>query len=82
MTDLELMLRRIRGDTIYMYVQFGVDGKLYVEVIKTWCYRAKEKNGFHRHTHQVWRMLGFTHLHYTPSCPTDHLVCSPMTPAY
>ena len=35
MTDLELMLRRIRGDTIYMYVQFGVDGKLYVEVIKT-----------------------------------------------
>ena len=35
MADLVLMLRRIRGDTVYMYVHFGVDGKLYVEVIKT-----------------------------------------------
>ena len=34
MADLVLMLRRIRGDTVYMYVHFGVDGKLYVEVIK------------------------------------------------
>ena len=35
MADLVLMLRRIWGDTIYMYVHGGVDGKLYVEVIKT-----------------------------------------------
>ena len=30
----------------------------------------------------VGELLGFTHLHYAPSCPTDHLVCPPMTPAY
>ena len=55
MADLVLMLRRIRGDTVDMYMHFGVDGKLYVEVIKTWCFMAKEKNGFHRHAHQTWR---------------------------
>ena len=35
MADLVLMLRCIWGNTVYMYVHFGVDGKLYVEVIKT-----------------------------------------------
>ena len=50
-----LMLRRIQGNTVYIYVHFGVDGKLYVEVIKTWCFTAKEKKSFHRHVHQVWR---------------------------
>ena len=33
MADLVLMLRCIRCNTVYMYVQFGVDGKVYVEVI-------------------------------------------------
>ena len=56
MADLELMLRHIRGNTVFMCVRFGVDGKLYVEVVKTWCFKAKEKNGFHHHTHQVWRI--------------------------
>ena len=31
--DLVLMQRHIRGNTLYMYVQFGVDEKLYIEVI-------------------------------------------------
>ena len=53
MADLVLMQRRIQGNKRYMYVQFGVDGKLHVEVTKPWCFMAKEKNGFHRHTHQV-----------------------------
>ena len=51
MADLVLMLRRIWGDTVYMYVQFGVDGKLYVEVSR--CFMAKEINGFHHHAHLV-----------------------------
>ena len=34
MADLVLMLRCIQSDTVYMYVQICVDGKLYVEVIK------------------------------------------------
>ena len=34
MTDLILMLRFVWGDSLYTYEQFGVDGKLYVEVIK------------------------------------------------
>ena len=32
--DLVLMQRRIRGDNLYMFEQFGVDRKLYVEVIR------------------------------------------------
>ena len=34
MADLVLMQRFIRGDSLYTYEQFGVDRKLYVEVIK------------------------------------------------
>ena len=34
MADLVLMQRRIQGNKRYMYVQFGVDGKLHVEVTK------------------------------------------------
>ena len=55
MAELVLTLRRIQGDTIFMYVKFGIDGKLYVEVIKPWCFKAKENNGFHCPAHQVWR---------------------------
>ena len=35
MADLVLMHSCIRRDIIYTYEQFGVDRKLYVEVIKT-----------------------------------------------
>ena len=35
MADLVVILRRIRGNTVYMYVHFGVDGKLYIEVLET-----------------------------------------------
>ena len=28
------------------------------------------------------RLLGFIHFHYAPLCPTDHLVCPPLTLAY
>ena len=55
MADLVLMHSCIRRDIIYTYEQFGVDRKLYVEVIKTWCFTAKEGNGFHCHAHQVWQ---------------------------
>ena len=36
MADLVLRQRHIRGNTVYMYmyVQFGVDGKLCLEVIR------------------------------------------------
>ena len=34
MADLILMLTFDRGDSLYTYEQFGVDRKLYVEVIK------------------------------------------------
>ena len=33
MTALVLMLRFVRGDSLYTYEQFGVDRKLYVEVM-------------------------------------------------
>ena len=35
MADLVLMHRRNRGDTLYMCEKFDVDGKLYVEVIRS-----------------------------------------------
>ena len=34
MADLVLMLRCVQGDSLYTYEKFGVDRKLYVEVIK------------------------------------------------
>ena len=34
MAVLVLMLRFVREDSLYTYEQFGVDRKLYVEVIK------------------------------------------------
>ena len=33
MADLVLMLRFVRGDSLYIYEQFGVDRKLYVEAM-------------------------------------------------
>ena len=41
-------------NTLYTYVQFGVDGNLYVEVTKPWCLTAKEKKIFYRHSHHAW----------------------------
>ena len=55
MADLVLMQSCIRRDILYTYEQFGVDRKLYVEVMMTWCLTAKEVNCFHRHAHQVWQ---------------------------
>ena len=49
--DLVLMLGCIRDDSLYTYEQFGVDRKLYVEVIKPRCLTAREKNGFHCPAH-------------------------------
>ena len=37
----------IQGDIIYMCDEFGVHGKLYVEVIRTSCFMAKHENGPH-----------------------------------
>ena len=53
MADLLLMHRRIQGDTLYMYEQFNVDGKLYVEVLRTSCFMTKQQNGPYHHAHQV-----------------------------
>ena len=39
-----LMHRCIQGNTLYMYEQFGVDEKLYVEVIRNSCSMAKHLN--------------------------------------
>ena len=36
-----------------MYEDFGGDGALHVEVIRTWCLTAKEKNGVGCQAHQV-----------------------------
>ena len=43
--DTVLMHRRIQGDALYMCAQFGVDGKLYVDVLGTFCLMAKHQNG-------------------------------------
>ena len=51
--DTVLMYRCIQGNTLYMCDQFGVDHKLYVEVIRTWCFTAKHLNGLQHHGHQV-----------------------------
>ena len=48
--DTELVHRRIQGDTRHMCDQFGVDGKLYVDVLRTSCLA----NWPHHHAHQVW----------------------------
>ena len=39
--------RRIQGQTPYMCEQFGADGKLYVEVIRTSCFMVEHRNGLH-----------------------------------
>ena len=50
-----LMERCIQGDTLYMCEQFDVDGKFYIEVIRSWWFMVKHQNGQYHHTHQVWR---------------------------
>ena len=54
--DTALMHRGIEVDIIYMCDEFGVHGtwKLYVEVIRTWCFMAKHENGWHHDTHHFW----------------------------
>ena len=54
MADFVWMCRCIQGETVYMYEDFGGDGALHVEVIRTWCLTGKENNGVSRHAHQVW----------------------------
>lgn len=62
MLHLVLMRRRVQGNTLYMYEQFGLDGKLYVEVIVTLCFMAKHQNGPNNHSHQVWCMRKKVHV--------------------
>ena len=52
--DTALMRRHNEGKTLYMCEQFGVDEKLYVEVIRIWYFMVKRWNGLHHHAHQVW----------------------------
>ena len=62
MADLILMPRCIREDSLYTYEQFGVDRKLYVEVIKGRGKKGKrEKNGFQRPAH--WSMSQLKDFH-------------------
>ena len=39
--DIVLMHRRIQGNTLYKCEECGVDGILYIEVVKTSCFMAK-----------------------------------------
>ena len=51
--DAVLMHRRVQGNTLYMCEQFGVDGKLHVEVIRTSCFMVEDENGLHYHVNQM-----------------------------
>ena len=53
--DTVLMQGGIQGDIVYMCDEFGSHRKLYVEVIRTWCFMARHENGPHHDTHHVWR---------------------------
>ena len=53
MADLVLIPRHIQGDTLYMCEQFGVDGNLYVEEIRTWCFITQYQNEPDDHANQV-----------------------------
>ena len=50
-----LMHGGIQGNMVYMCDEIGEHGKLYVEVIRTWCFIAKHENGSHHDTHHVWQ---------------------------
>ena len=52
--DTVLMHGGIQGDIVYMCDEFGVHGKLHVEVIRTWCFMAKHDNVPHHDTHHIW----------------------------
>ena len=52
--DTVLMHGCIQGDIVYMCDEFGVHGKLYVEVIRTSCFMAKHENGSDHDTQHVW----------------------------
>ena len=53
--DTGLMHWYIQGDSLYIPEKFGGDGKLYVEVRGTWCFMARDLNGRHHHSQQIWR---------------------------
>ena len=53
MAYLALIHERIQDDNLCMCQQFGVDGKLYVEVMRTQFFMAKDWNWPHHHAHQV-----------------------------
>ena len=53
--DTVLMHRYIQGDSLYIPERFGVEGELYVEVTRTWCFMAKDLNWPHYHSQEVWR---------------------------
>ena len=56
--DTVLMHGGIQGDIVYMCDEFGVHGKLYVEVIRTSCFMAKHENRLDHNTQllifKVW----------------------------
>ena len=45
--DTVLIHGGIQGDIVYMCDEFGVHGKLYVEIIRPWCFIEKHENGPH-----------------------------------
>ena len=45
---------RLKGDSLYIPDRFGVEGELYVEVMRNWCSTAKDLNWPHHHGQQVW----------------------------
>ena len=51
--DIVLMHRHIQVKFLYMREQFGVGGKLYVEVIRTSFSTAKHRKEPNCHAHQI-----------------------------
>ena len=73
-----LMHRYIQGDSLYIPERFGVEGELYVEVTRTWCFMAKDLNWPHHHGQQVWcrrKLLTGFHLQGLRMILTDCEVC-------
>ena len=76
--DTVLMHRYIQGDSLYIPERFGVEGELYVEVTRTWCFMAKDLNWPHHHGQQVWcrrKLLTGFHLQGLRMILTDCEVC-------
>ena len=49
--------RSFQGDSLSISERFGQDRKLYEEVMRTWCFTAKDLNWSLHHGQQVWRMI-------------------------